>query len=184
MRLAIRIAFCFTLLLFSFAQTTSAQQGRAFGTALAAGFSGGMPLGMPPGPADDAMDFIPPDDCGLFVTWSSLAESSDRSRTERFFAEPEIAEFIDLAISQFHWFTEIVAQEGGESGGKQVHIAAEMLEKMMVRPGAIYLCASTDQVQAAFVSNLQSEAPAINQLLQSYYPVSYTHLTLPTIYSV
>ena len=169
MRLAIRIAFCFTLLLFSFAQTTSAQQGRAFGTALAAGFSGGMPLGMPPGPADDAMDFIPPDDCGLFVTWSSLAESSDRSRTERFFAEPEIAEFIDLAISQFHWFTEIVAQEGGESGGKQVRIAAEMLEKMMVRPGAIYLCASTDQVQAAFVSNLQSEAPAINQLLQSYY---------------
>lgn len=65
----------------------------AIGLMFLAGF--GLPLGVPPAPENPAMQYVAPEKCVLYATWSSMntADPNSTNHTEQMLAEPEVQAF-------------------------------------------------------------------------------------------
>ena len=126
----------------------------------------GMPLGMPPSPADPVVERAAPEECLYYLGWSGMAVADPKSanQTERLLAEPELRQFADRLGTQI-----VAAVRQKSKGNLQAEIVAEelpgLLKTLATHPTALYvaevrLSENTIKARGGLVVNAGADAAA------------------------
>ncbi|NND96937.1 MAG: hypothetical protein HKN47_06370, partial [Pirellulaceae bacterium] len=171
-----------TLLLFLVCLSpAAAQEGRIAGVALSSGFSMGLPLGIPPGPTNDRMLAVAPEDVAAYLSWSRVARADPQSsnRTEQLIANPEVRYLLDHLATSFRQL--ITGSTRGDKGAEAIaEIGRKLVETLVTHETAIYL-RTVDGPTGGLVCDLGDEANDIKTLVAMIAKMGGDRVTTSTI---
>lgn len=132
----------------------------------------GLPLSLPPLPADPAMLRAAPEECLVFFSWNGLAKPDPKSgnQTEQLLAEEEIQQFLAQAEASLD---KLLARAGEQdrraAEARQVFVPAA--KALLRRPLAVYvskveLSPGNAKLEGALVVNLGDQAAPIRAAVE------------------
>lgn len=133
----------------------------------------GLPVCLPPGDPDPALDKMAPDECLLFTCWSGwqAADPSSGNATERLLAEPEIHQLLTQADQELRrWLLQMA--ESDRDAAVAARIMPPVVKVLLTRPLAMYVSQlelarnAPPQVRGAVVANLGPVRGEIENLLK------------------
>ena len=137
---------------------------------LSGGF--GLPLGVPPEPADPMLARVAPEECLLYLSWAGMAKpaADSRNETERLLAEPEIQQVAAAVLRAVD--AAVKREAGGDPHGRLLaEVGPKLVKTLLTRPVALFvsdvnIAPAGLQVDAGVLVNLGDDADQVRRALE------------------